>query len=44
MVSRDWSAWHALHTKSIVLFGPTPLSYFALDKNINLAPAKCGDC
>ena len=35
---------HALHTKSIVLFGPTPLSYFALDKNINLAPAKCGDC
>ena len=35
---------HALHTKSVVMFGPTTVSYFALDSNINLAPEKCGDC
>ena len=34
---------HALHTRSVVLFGPTTKSYFALDGNINLAPGVCGD-
>lgn len=35
---------HALHTKSVVLFGPTSVSFFGLDGNINLPPQKCGDC
>ena len=35
---------HALHTKSIVLFGPTSVSFFGLNSNINLPPEKCGDC
>jgi ADP-heptose:LPS heptosyltransferase/SAM-dependent methyltransferase len=35
---------HALHTKSVVLFGPTNLSFFGFDKNINLASKVCNDC
>ncbi len=35
---------HALHTKSVTLFGPTSVSFFGIDGNINLTSEKCGDC
>ena len=35
---------HALHTKSVVLFGPTNKSFFSFDNNINLSSSACGDC
>ncbi len=35
---------HALHTKSVVLFGPTSKPFFSFDANINLSPPVCGDC
>lgn len=31
-------------TASAVLFGPTPMDYFAYPENINIAPAECGNC
>ena len=34
----------ALHTRAIVLFGPTDVGYYAHDCNTNLAPAECGNC
>ena len=35
---------HALHTKSVVLFGPTSKTFFSFDSNINLSSSVCGDC
>jgi len=35
---------HALHTRSVTLFGPTSMSFFGIDDNINLTSEKCGDC
>jgi len=35
---------HALHTKSVVMFGPTGEEFFGLEGNINLTSEKCGDC
>ena len=35
---------HALHTKSVVLFGPTNKTFFSFDSNINLSSSVCGDC
>lgn len=35
---------HSLHTRSVVLFGPTNKTFFGLDNNINVLPAQCGDC
>ncbi len=35
---------HALHTKSIVLFGPTSRNFFGIEANINLSSEKCSDC
>ena len=34
----------ALHTKSVVLFGPTSKPFFCFDENINISPLVCGDC
>jgi ADP-heptose:LPS heptosyltransferase/SAM-dependent methyltransferase len=34
----------ALHTTSVVIFGPTSSSYFAFDRNINLVAEACHDC
>ena len=34
----------AVGTKSCVVFGPTPVTYFAYKDNINLPPPACGDC
>ena len=33
-----------LHTKAVVLFGPTAPCLFALNKNVNLSVNKCGHC
>ncbi len=35
---------HAMHTTSVVLFGPTSKSFFAFDDNINLTSEVCGEC
>lgn len=35
---------HALGTRSVVLFGPTPVDYFGYAENTNIAPHACGDC
>lgn len=35
---------HALGTRSVVVFGPTPLSYFGYPENENIPPQFCGDC
>jgi ADP-heptose:LPS heptosyltransferase len=34
----------SLGTKSCVLFGPTPVSFFGYEDNINIGPAACGGC
>jgi hypothetical protein len=34
----------AVGARSCVIFGPTPVSYFAYRENINLPPPVCGDC
>src|SRR5262249_55033308 len=34
----------ALHTRSLVLFGPTNRDYFGYDQNINLASSACANC
>lgn len=34
----------ALHTKSLVLFGPTDADFFSYGHNINLRPRECGNC
>ena len=34
----------SLGTRCCVLFGPTNLSYFSYDQNINVEPAACGNC
>lgn len=34
----------ALHTTSIVLFGPTSPSFFSFERNINLVSGVCNDC
>lgn len=34
----------AVGTKSLVLFGPTPLKFFGFDKNINLMAPECEPC
>lgn len=33
-----------LHTRAIVLFGPTNAAYFGHDENENLSATRCGDC
>jgi len=33
-----------LGTKCVVLFGPTPVSYFGYDQNINIVSEKCNNC
>lgn len=33
-----------LGTRSVVLFGPTPLPYYGISGNINVAPKACGGC
>jgi len=35
---------HALHTRSVVLFGPTSKYFFGFDSNINLSSTECSDC
>jgi SAM-dependent methyltransferase len=35
---------HALHTRSVVLFGPTSKTFFGIDAHINLSSEKCSDC
>jgi ADP-heptose:LPS heptosyltransferase len=35
---------NALHTRSVVLFGPTSLSFFGFDKNTNIVSTECNDC
>jgi ADP-heptose:LPS heptosyltransferase len=35
---------HAVHTRSVVLFGPTSPGVFGYDSNINLEPTRCGGC
>lgn len=35
---------HALHTKSVVIFGPTGMEFFKFDQNINLRAGACNDC
>ncbi len=35
---------HALHTRSVVLFGPTSPGFFAFDQNVNIASVSCSDC
>jgi ADP-heptose:LPS heptosyltransferase/SAM-dependent methyltransferase len=35
---------HALHTRSVVLFGPTSPGLFAFDQNVNIVSASCSDC
>jgi len=35
---------HALHTTSIAIFGPTSMSFFGIEGNINLVSEKCSDC
>lgn len=37
-------AAHMFGVKSVVMFGPTNLKFFAYEKNINIAPKFCGDC
>ena len=37
-------AARAVHTPSVVAFGPTSLPYFAYPANANVAPNLCGDC
>lgn len=34
----------ALGARSVVMFGPTSVDYYAYPQNINLAPALCGNC
>ena len=34
----------AVGTRCAVVFGPTPVAYFAYKDNINLPPPVCGDC
>jgi ADP-heptose:LPS heptosyltransferase/SAM-dependent methyltransferase len=34
----------AMHTKCIVMFGPTNLDFFGYSQNINIKPRECGDC
>lgn len=34
----------ALGVKSIVLFGPTNLTWFGYQQNVNIPPASCGNC
>ena len=34
----------AMHTRCVVLFGPTNLEFFGYAQNINIAPKECGDC
>lgn len=33
-----------LDTKCVVLFGPTPISYYGYPENINIGPSECGNC
>jgi hypothetical protein len=33
-----------LGVQSCVLFGPTPMSYFAYPENVNMVPPECGGC
>lgn len=35
---------HALHTRSVVLFGPTSPGFFAFDQNSNIVSVPCSDC
>ena len=34
----------AMHTRSVVVFGPTPVGFFGYPQNINIAPPLCGNC
>lgn len=34
----------AMQTRSVVLFGPTPVEFFGYSENINLAPTTCSNC
>jgi ADP-heptose:LPS heptosyltransferase len=35
---------NAVHARCVVLFGPTPVSFFAYSQNINLEPSGCKAC
>ena len=35
---------HAMHQRSVVLFGPTPVEIFGYPENINLEPKTCKGC
>jgi Glycosyltransferase family 9 (heptosyltransferase) len=35
---------HAVHTRCVVLFGPTPTEFFGYPQNINLEPTGCKAC
>ncbi len=35
---------HALHTKSVVLFGPTSSAFFSFADNVNIVAQTCHDC
>jgi SAM-dependent methyltransferase len=35
---------HAVHTRCVVLFGPTPTEFFRYPQNINLEPTGCKAC
>lgn len=34
----------SMGTTSVVAFGPTPVSFFGYEGNVNLEPRECGDC
>ena len=35
---------HAVHTRSVVIFGPTSQTFFGFERNINLQSEVCNDC
>ena len=35
---------NAVHTRCVVLFGPTPVEFFGYPQNINLEPSGCKNC
>ena len=35
---------NAVHTRCVVLFGPTPVEFFGYPQNINLEPSGCKAC
>jgi len=35
---------NAVHTRCVVLFGPTPVEFFGYPQNINLEPSECKAC